>query len=64
MLRKDCKNQREVSIWADYKLKTFQTRGELNTPQFRRFMAVNGRYLEGVYLPAEGVYFSFKPKTI
>ena len=64
MLRKDCKNQREVRMWADYKLKTFQTRGELNTPQFRRFMAVNERHLEGVYLPTKGVYFSFKPKTI
>ena len=64
MLRKDCKNQRETRMWADYKLKTFQNRGELNTPQFRRFMAVNEHYLEGVYLPEKGVYVGFKPKTI
>lgn len=62
MLRKDCKNQREIRMWADYKLKQFQNRGELKTPQFRRFMAVNARYLEVIYYPDSGFFMEFKLK--
>lgn len=62
MLRKDCKTHRDICTWADYKLKQFQRRGELKTPQFRRFIEVNACYLEGVYYPDSGVYVSFKPK--
>jgi hypothetical protein len=63
MLRKNCKTQLQIRMWADRKLKIAQSAGTLNTPQFRSFMDKNACYLEGVYLPPSGVYVGFKPKT-
>lgn len=64
MLRKDCKTHRDICTWADYKLKQFQRRGELKTPQFRRFMEVNQRYLECIYYPDSGFFMEFKLKPV
>ncbi len=58
--RKECRNEREVRMWADAKLKEFEIRGNIGSDSYNRFIAKNAKYIEGFLM--NGKFYKFKLK--